>query len=177
MTANRFSSYFENQKNSERHGYVNGKTSQNGSPHRFDISVQQRYILAFMLFGAFFTGFSLRGALSIAITQMVAMPIVEEGSSAGTSCPQPEAEKQNASVLVDLARLPRSDSLFDWSQELQGFILSAFFWGYAITHVPGAVMIQKFGAKIVLSLGILVNAILSIATPAGIYLGKWTNWL
>lgn len=35
---------------------------------------------------------------------------------------------------------PAHSGIYDWSQELQGVILSSFYWGYAITHLPGGLL-------------------------------------
>lgn len=54
---------------------------------------------------------------------------------------------------------------FAWSEEVQGVILSSFFWGYIITHVPGGFLAEKFGGKYVLGIGILWPALLTLLTP------------
>lgn len=60
---------------------------------------------------------------------------------------------------------------FDWSQELQGSILSSFYIGYIITHIPGAMLSHKFGGKYVLALGTLLSAFMSILTPLAVHMG------
>lgn len=64
---------------------------------------------------------------------------------------------------------------FYWSQELQGVILSSFFWGYVLTHLPGGILAEKFGGKYTLALGILSTAIFTIATPLAVELGRVQN--
>lgn len=59
---------------------------------------------------------------------------------------------------------------FDWDENTQGIILSSFFWGYVITHLPGGLLAEKFGGKWTLSLGILSTAIFTLITPVVI------NW-
>jgi MFS transporter, ACS family, solute carrier family 17 (sodium-dependent inorganic phosphate cotransporter), other len=72
---------------------------------------------------------------------------------------------------------------FDWSEQQQGVILGAFFWGYVASktfigesriaylsvsfpaHVPGGVLAGKYGGKYVLSLAVLSNAIFTLLTP------------
>lgn len=44
-------------------------------------------------------------------------------------------------------------------------ILSSFFWGYVITHLPGGLLAEKFGGKYALGLGILSTAIFTLLTP------------
>lgn len=68
-----------------------------------------------------------------------------------------------------LCAAPRSfaqdNDVYEWSQEQQGIILSAFYWGFTITQVPGAMLSQRYGGKYVMMLGILFSAICSILTP------------
>lgn len=54
---------------------------------------------------------------------------------------------------------------FDWSETTQGAILSAFYYGYIITHVPGGVLSQRFGGKQTFGLGIFSTAVFTILTP------------
>lgn len=61
---------------------------------------------------------------------------------------------------------------YHWSEQLQGVILGAFFWGYAATHVPGGVISARYGGKYTLSLGILSTAIFTILTPITIEWGE-----
>lgn len=62
---------------------------------------------------------------------------------------------------------------FQWSEKEQGLILSAFFPGYVITHIPGGFMSDAFGGKHVLGIGVLISGILSVLTPLAIKLGDW----
>lgn len=57
------------------------------------------------------------------------------------------------------------DSTFEWDEATQGLILSAFFYGYVITHIPGGIIAEKFGGKYSLGLGILSTAVLTLLTP------------
>lgn len=54
---------------------------------------------------------------------------------------------------------------FDWDEKTQGMILSAFYYGYIITHVPGGVLSQKFGGKQTFGLGIFSTAVFTLLTP------------
>lgn len=44
-------------------------------------------------------------------------------------------------------------------------ILSAFYYGYIITHIPGGLLAQKFGGKQTLGLGIFSTALFTVLTP------------
>lgn len=59
----------------------------------------------------------------------------------------------------------QDNDVYEWSPEQQGIILGAFYWGFVITQVPGAMLSQRYGGKYVMMLGILFSAICSILTP------------
>lgn len=69
---------------------------------------------------------------------------------------------------------------FDWSQKEQGLILSSFFVGYIVTHIPGGLLAQQFGGKYVMAIGIFVSALLTLVTPVTVQYGNvhsigWSN--
>lgn len=57
----------------------------------------------------------------------------------------------------------------DWSQSMQGLILSCFYIGYVITHFPAGELSKMFGGKWVLNVCVLVSAVCSLLTPLSIY--------
>lgn len=67
-------------------------------------------------------------------------------------------------------------AIFDWNEETQGFVLSSFYYGYAATQILGGFLIQKFGAKWVLGIGMLSTALFTAAVPV---LTRWggMSWL
>lgn len=68
-----------------------------------------------------------------------------------------------------------SGHLYPWTSKQQGLILSSFYWGYVLTHIPGGILAERYGGKYVLGLGILCTAILTFITPFVIYAtnGNW----
>lgn len=54
---------------------------------------------------------------------------------------------------------------YDWSQELQGYILSSFYVGYVLMHIPYGLMSERIGGKPVILIAMFLSAALSIATP------------
>ena len=66
-----------------------------------------------------------------------------------------------------------SEGRYDWSQKTQGFILSSFFIGYTISHVPGGVLAEMFGGKLVLVAGIFSTAVFTLFTPFAIKYGNF----
>ncbi|CAG9863086.1 unnamed protein product [Phyllotreta striolata] len=118
--------------------------------------IPQRYILGIMGFLAIVNAYSLRVSLNIAITEMV-IP----GSSHvydPDACP-------TASGNFSHNTITDTSILYDWDETTKGLILSSFFWGYIVTHIPGGILAEKFGGKYSLGLGILSTAIFTLLTP------------
>jgi ACS family sodium-dependent inorganic phosphate cotransporter len=67
-----------------------------------------------------------------------------------------------------------TEILYDWDEYTQGVILSSFFWGYLISHVPGGVLSQQYGGKNVLGTGLLISAILTLLFPWLIQISQGT---
>lgn len=124
--------------------------------------IPQRVVLAIMGFLAIVNAYTMRICLSVAITEMVKKTTSNHSVEIGETCP--------ASGDVDEST---ATGEFEWDEELQGLILSAFYWGYVITHLPGGMLAERFGGKYTLSLGILSTAIFTLLTPLCIEWGKW----
>ncbi|XP_067000244.2 putative inorganic phosphate cotransporter isoform X2 [Anabrus simplex] len=126
--------------------------------------IAQRYVLSIMGFLAVANAYTMRICLSVAITEMV-----KPHASPNTTAVQDEnycpAEYSNSSST--------NQGEFDWDEEKQGLILSSFFWGYVITHLPGGMLAEKFGGKYSLGLGILCTAIFTLLTPVAAREGGW----
>lgn len=130
-----------------------------------------------MAFLSIVMAYMLRVSLSYAITQMVTQPHASSNGTIITSpdiCPPFDDElsidefKQSVSVN-SISAIER----FDWSQSLQGLILSSFYWGYIVTHIPGGLLSQKIGGKNTLLIGVLIATICTLVTPLAIESGKY----
>ena len=109
----------------------------------------------------------MRICLNVAITEMVVKKALSEDIEVkGEVCVAPGG---NSTELMGAGT-------FEWSEQLQGIILGAFFWGYVITHIPGGILAEKYGGKYTLSLGILSTAIFTLLTPLAINIGG-APWL
>lgn len=120
--------------------------------------IPQRVVLAIMGFLAIVNAYTMRICLSVAIIEMV-----KKNPSSGhldeLECPAGEGSTEVHT------------GTFEWSQELQGVILSSFYWGYVLTHIPGGILADKFGGKYTLCLGILSTAFFTLLTPVVIETG------
>ncbi|KAL1517435.1 hypothetical protein ABEB36_001200 [Hypothenemus hampei] len=96
-------------------------------------------VLRVASFCGFFNVYILRVNLSIAIVAMTTDRYLPNGTNLG-----PE---------------------FPWSNELQGYILSAFFYGYISTQFLGGVLASKFGGKSLFGYGVVTTAVLTLITP------------
>ena len=64
---------------------------------------------------------------------------------------------------------------YDWDAKQQGFILGGFFYGYMATQIPGGFLADKFGARLLLSAGMLCTSFLTLFTEAAASWGA--GWL
>ncbi|XP_063699068.1 putative inorganic phosphate cotransporter isoform X2 [Culicoides brevitarsis] len=123
--------------------------------------IPQRWVLAIMGFLAVTNAYTMRICLNVAITEMV-VKHQDEGTVEDGYCPAANVTEGGGGS---------TGGEYEWSEALQGLILSAFFWGYVITHIPGGILAEKFGGKWALSLGILSTAIFTLLTPLAVELG------
>ncbi|KAF9027684.1 hypothetical protein BGZ52_002409 [Haplosporangium bisporale] len=54
---------------------------------------------------------------------------------------------------------------YDYTKQQQGFILSAFFFGYIMTQILGGAMADRYGAKPVLAIGAFTWTLFTLLTP------------
>ncbi|XP_054710979.1 putative inorganic phosphate cotransporter [Uloborus diversus] len=54
---------------------------------------------------------------------------------------------------------------FSWNPEMQGYILSAGFFGYILTQIPGGVLARQFGTKPVLLFGVISASFCNLLSP------------
>ncbi|BET03033.1 sodium:phosphate symporter activity [Nesidiocoris tenuis] len=120
--------------------------------------VRQRYVIGLLGFFALANGYIQRFCLSLAITEMVATHRLHPSKIDLHACPLDTVITTNGTVH-------RASGEFVWDEATQGLILSAFFWGYVVMHVPGGLMAERFGAKTVLGFGMLTSTLATLATP------------
>ncbi|SPP81431.1 putative inorganic phosphate cotransporter [Drosophila guanche] len=127
--------------------------------------IPQRVILAIMGFLAILNAYTMRVCLSQAITVLVIKKNATDEDSDVAICEPDELDDGTS-----------SGGIYDWSEELQGLILSSFYIGYIVTHIPGGLLAEKFGGKWTLGLGILSTAAFTMLTPLAIEKGG-SDWL
>ncbi|XP_015113575.1 putative inorganic phosphate cotransporter isoform X2 [Diachasma alloeum] len=129
------------------------------------IRVQQRWIFALMGFLALFNAYTMRVCLSITITEMT-VPI-NTSQKIDDTC-QIDRQKDEST------KVNSTNQVYDWDESTQGIILSSFYWGYVLTHLPGGMLAERFGGKYSLGLGILSTALFTLFTPLAVEQGGST---
>lgn len=67
--------------------------------------------------------------------------------------------------VVISSAISRMKDDFDWSESQKSYVLSSFYWGYAIGQIPISRYIQYHEAKIVFGLSVLISSLLSMLMP------------
>ncbi|GLG96910.1 hypothetical protein R5R35_000893 [Gryllus longicercus] len=128
------------------------------------VCIAQRYILAIMGFLAVANAYTMRVVLSVAITEMVAKNV---------TCLQDDEDPPPGTCKATSCDESSTGGEFEWTESQQGLVLSSFFWGYVITHLPGGMLAERFGGKYSLGLGILSTAVFTLLTPVVANTGNW----
>lgn len=132
-----------------------------------------------MAFSAVALAYMLRISLSYAITQMVRMPHSNGNGTIDNPdvCPPYDDEILNVNNVEPITMRPYAyasdEEKYDWSQSLQGVILSSFYWGYILTHLPGGLISARFGGKYTLLLGVVISTVFTAFTPLAIRHGNF----
>lgn len=140
----------------------------------------KRLLLSLTCFIGFFFLYSLRVNLSTAIVCMNKV-IVENTTTTPAPITYVNTTSSNGTVIVvtvptttqnpdePVCKLVTDskdlNAEFEWSKELQGLILGAFFWGYTAMQIPSGFLSDRFGPRITVACGMFPVAILTILSP------------
>lgn len=142
--------------------------------------VSQRWVMAVMGMLGVTMAYVMRACLGITLTQMVRPVVVmDDGGAKGPGgvhhdyCPMPQPSsrgqpKSNRTLVTE----DEFRNRFDWDEKTQGWVLSSFYYGYILTHLPGGVLSQRFGGKHTMGIGILSTAVFTLLTPHVAYMGS-----
>ncbi|CAF4907506.1 unnamed protein product [Pieris macdunnoughi] len=75
-------------------------------------------------------------------------------------------------AIVDMTN-KKNDTYFDWSYSIQSMILSSFFWGYVVLQIPGGILARRFGGKVLITISVSVNSLISLLMPILAQAGGW----
>lgn len=82
-------------------------------------------------------------------------------------------------LLITFGRLvrPKAGDRFEWSEEVQGLLLSSFYWGYVLTQIPGGLVADRFGGKHTLTAGMVLSIVATAASPLAVRMAGWPGML
>lgn len=52
-----------------------------------------------------------------------------------------------------------------WKKNEQGYVLSAFFWGYMLSQILGGYLADRYGGRFVIGFTVLGSAIFTLISP------------
>ncbi|KAL4705916.1 hypothetical protein ACJJTC_017498 [Scirpophaga incertulas] len=120
-----------------------------------------------MLFLGMANAYVMRTNMSVAIVAMVnhtALPVIHEAEVVS-----------ECGVGNETSGVVLQDGEYVWSSTKQGYILSSFFYGYVITQIPFGILSKKYGARLFLGIGMLINSVFGLLVPVAAEAG--IGWL
>ncbi|GIY75448.1 hypothetical protein CEXT_252182 [Caerostris extrusa] len=140
----------------------------NREPQGCCIGIPKRWLLVVLGFFGFFNVYAMRVNLSVAMVAMVQKPVhTDDNGSSSVACV--ELLKQYS----DDTNTSNADTMqgeFDWDASTQSVILGSFFYGYIFTQIPGGFIAEKYGAKWLYGIGVLITSVFTLLTP---YAAHW----
>ncbi|GBM03547.1 Sialin [Araneus ventricosus] len=133
-----------------------------------------RYVFAVLGFFGFINVYAMRINLSVAIIGMVkeSNHSSQLDSENAVACPELMKDFSYANTSAKNHSHQQTGE-FVWDSQLQGLVLGAFFYGYLVTQIPGGVLAEKYGAKWLLGIGILITSVFTLLTPLA---ARWSVW-
>nr|XP_042909281.1 putative inorganic phosphate cotransporter isoform X2 [Parasteatoda tepidariorum] len=135
----------------------------------------RRYVFIVMGFLGFFNLYAMRVNLSVALVAMVKDPLVSDdiaSAQSSVACLDLIKDIKSHNSTVHFIS-PASRGGFDWDSQTQHLVLGSFYYGYFLTQIPGGIMAEKYSAKALYGMGILVTAIFTLLTPLA---ANWSVW-
>ncbi|XP_054716199.1 sialin-like [Uloborus diversus] len=122
-----------------------------------------RYLFTLLSFLGFAILYIIRVNLNVAIVAMVNRTAVykDHNDSKSEECPEdlpPILQNQTSSGI-------QKDGEFIWFVEMQSVVIGAFYYGYAVSQIPGGRLAELYSAKWVFGLGTFIPCLLTVLTP------------
>ncbi|VDP01214.1 unnamed protein product [Soboliphyme baturini] len=138
------SRYYKDTKNSKEVGFK-GAPSDGGHITNYRFFCSTRFNLALLMLVGTTVNYMMRTNLSLAIVCMVPNDTLNSSDSAISS----------------------TAPTFHWSSQLQGNLLSAFFWGYICTQIAGGWIATRYGSHLVIVINFAVCVLSTFLSPVG----------
>ncbi|XP_059052622.1 sialin-like [Achroia grisella] len=134
----------------------------------FDM-VPARFNVAIMMFFATWVNYMMRVNMSVNIIAMV--PDESNTTSVKTECEAIATDDNslyNSTVTMVTKRVLRQPDgvvTFDWTAQQQAYVISGYFWGYAVTCLIGGTAAELWGPRKIVFITMLISGILTIFSP------------
>lgn len=139
-----------------------------------DLSIQEkgiipttpgyRYFLTIMMSLGIMWNVGCRGIISVTIVAMTNTSHSEINNNSDECFPE-------LNYLSNISSEQPYNGEFNWDSKTQGFVLSAFGYGFVLTQVPAGILASKFGGKRVFGIGIFVSGVLNLLMPVVVRAG------
>lgn len=121
--------------------------------------IGQRHLLVILINLGIGVMYCMRVNLNVALVAMINETAIQNTKVSNNSeCPA-------VNISSGTSRHLPKDGEYAWSRELQGLILSSFYWGYLVLQVPSGTLTQRFGGKRALLIGVLWTSAFTAVTP------------
>ncbi|XP_047031795.1 sialin [Helicoverpa zea] len=129
-----------------------------------------RYILAVLGSIGFAIVYGLKVNLSVAMVGMlnhtvIKMAQVAEGGHENKSVQELLGGEEECAPTGGSSNVTEQDGPFVWSSEVQGIVLSCYFWGYFVSQLPAARIAELYSAKWVMFFSVFINVVCTLLTP------------
>ncbi|CAH1107273.1 unnamed protein product [Psylliodes chrysocephalus] len=133
-----------------------------------------RHMVTFMLFLGMANAYIMRTNMSVAIVAMV-----NHTAIGGSNHDSAISVDDECGVIADnssgTTAKTETEGEFLWPTDIQGYVLSSFFYGYVITQIPFGILAKRYGNIYFLGVGMLINSLFGLLVPISAKMGIW--WL
>ncbi|XP_023019242.1 putative inorganic phosphate cotransporter protein picot isoform X1 [Leptinotarsa decemlineata] len=131
-----------------------------------------RHFVTFMLFLGMANAYIMRTNMSVAIVAMVNHTAIENDNHDHAVSVDDECNVESVNQTIHHEEL---NGEFVWKTDVQGYILSSFFYGYVATQIPFGILAKRYGNIYFLGIGMLINSVFGLLVPVAANMGIW--WL
>lgn len=153
----------------------------------FEFWFSSRFGIALIGFFGFVNLYALRVNLSVAIVFMLNNTALEEKENGTTKnystnlstavvnqrCTSNATDSDNKvscmifkfSKFLITAKISKENGEFEWQKWQQGLVLSAYYWGYMLSQIPGGQLAEQFGGRHVFGWSMVIAAVATLLCP------------
>ncbi|XP_068081579.1 sialin-like isoform X1 [Anabrus simplex] len=138
-----------------------------------------RSVLWCLVFTGAGVNYMIRTNINIAIVAMVwNQDRNGDNTAAVTECYQPEVSqthsmKFNFSNVSSIQERSEEETRFNWDEKQQAYVLGAFYWFYWSTQIPGGILSQRYGFKVVFGCSNLFMCVTTFLIPLFATVDPW----